>query len=147
MPLSRLPFTLSPCHLVTLSCLALVSLAVEASAHPVPRLSHDRVITIHLAPDAVRVDYHLELDEFTAVYNDLPAVLDKAELNKLSGREFYDAFTRAYAPLLADNLLAKLDGKPLTFSCAKHGHQVKDSLQCDFVFEAPWKPSVGEKHS
>jgi nickel/cobalt transporter (NicO) family protein len=116
-------------------------------AHPVPRLSHDRVIAVHLTPDAVRVDYHLELDEFTAVYNDLPAVLDKAELNKLSGREFYDAFTRAYAPILADNLLAKLDGKPLTFTCARHGHQVKDSLQCDFVFEAPWKPNPGEKHA
>jgi ABC-type nickel/cobalt efflux system permease component RcnA len=116
-------------------------------AHPVPRLSHDRVIAVHLTPDAVRVDYHLELDEFTAVYNDLPAVLDKAELNKLSGREFYDAFTRAYAPVLADNLLAKLDGKPLMFTCARHGHQVKDSLQCDFVFQAPWKPSLGENHS
>jgi ABC-type nickel/cobalt efflux system permease component RcnA len=119
----------------------------SSSAHPVPRLSHDRVLTVRLTPEAVRVDYHLELDEFTAVYNDLPAVLDKAELNKLSGREFYPAFTRAYAPILADNLLAKLDGKPLTFSCARHGHQVKDSLQCDFVFEAPWKLSPGDKHS
>jgi nickel/cobalt exporter len=144
---SRLPFTLSPCHLVTLSFLAALSFPAGVSAHPVPRLSHDRVITVRLTPDTVRVDYHLELDEFTAVYSDLPAILDKAELNKLSGREFYDAFTRAYAPILADNLLAKLDGKPLTFTCARHGHQVKDSLQCDFVFEAPWQPSPGEKHS
>src|SRR5262249_53896352 len=87
-------------------------------------------------------------DEWTVVFVDLPAVSDKVDLAKLTQpREFYEAFTRCYAPILADNLVATLDGKPLTFTCVKHGHEVADSLRCHFVFRAPRKPADGEKHS
>src|SRR5262245_62312639 len=75
-----------------------------AFAHPVPKRSHDRTIAVRLTPDAVEVDYRVELDEWTVVFVDLPAVSDKIDLSKLSKpTEFYEAFTRAYAPVFAGN--------------------------------------------
>src|SRR5262249_48669272 len=113
-----------------------------------PRKAHDRVIVVRLQPDKVEVEYRLEVDEWTVVFVDLPAVSDKVDLAKLKQpREFYEAFTRCYSPILADNLVATLAGKPLEFTCVKDGHEVADSLRCNFVFQAPCNPGPGEKHS
>src|SRR5690348_4255390 len=89
-------------------------LSPSAHAHPVPRRIHDRVITVRLAADAVTVDYHLELDDWTA-NEDLLAVVE--DISKVTRDNYYDTFTRLYAPVLAGNLTAKLDGKPLEFRC------------------------------
>src|SRR5581483_8417143 len=98
-------------------------------------------------PAAVVVDYRLEVDEWTVVRQDLPAVIDPAELGKLERpSDYYEAFTRYYAPILADNLLAKLDGKTLTFRCTKRSQTKTDSLVCDFVFEAKWEQAGGDHH-
>jgi nickel/cobalt exporter len=113
-------------------------------AHPVPRRSHDRTIVVRLSADAITVDYRLEVDEFTVVFDDLPALGDQVELSKLrKPQEFYESFTRCYAPILAANLVARLDGRPLEFRCVKHGHTLRDEngapldhLRCDFVFES-----------
>jgi ABC-type nickel/cobalt efflux system permease component RcnA len=118
-----------------------------ATAHPVPRRTYDRTVQVRLTHDAVEVLYRLEVDEWTVVYVDLDAVRDQVDLTKLSGpREFYDAFTRCYSPILASNLTARLDGQPLSFTCTRHGHQVLDHLRCDFVFRAAWKPAPGQPH-
>jgi ABC-type nickel/cobalt efflux system permease component RcnA len=97
-----------------------------------------------LTPDLIVVDYRLEVDEFTVVFDDVPALGDQVELRKLrKPQEFYDSFTRCYAPILAANLMARLDGRPLEFHCAKHTYTLRDEdgnrldhLRCDFVFEA-----------
>jgi ABC-type nickel/cobalt efflux system permease component RcnA len=110
-------------------------------SHPVPKRSHDRVIKVRLTAEAVIVDYHLEEDEWTVVSADLPAVDDKVDLGSLKQpKDFYEAFTRVYGPIIADNLTATLDGEPLPLTCSKRSFQVKDSLWCDFEFRAPWKP-------
>jgi ABC-type nickel/cobalt efflux system permease component RcnA len=101
---------------------------------------------VHLAADAVTVDYHLELDELTA-YDELPAVADKDELARVTRDNFYDTFTRLYAPVLAGNLVAKLDGKPLEFTCARRQAKLVDSVWCDFVFRAPWQPAPDRRHT
>ncbi|MBY0524280.1 MAG: hypothetical protein K2R98_12820 [Gemmataceae bacterium] len=133
-----------PCYLVL--CLAVLGLGAPVSAHPVPKKAHDRAIVVRLTPEAAIVEYRLELDEWTAV-NDLVAVIGKEDLAKLtSPREIYAAFTRAYAPLLAANLNAKLDKQELEFSCVKHEHKVLDHLRCDFVFRAPWRPSLDRRY-
>jgi ABC-type nickel/cobalt efflux system permease component RcnA len=112
-----------------------------AFAHPVPKRSHDRVIKVRLTAEAVVVEYHLEEDEWTVVFADLPAVDDKVDLGSLKQpKDFYEAFTRVYGPILADNLTVTLDGQPLTLTCGKRSFQVKDSLWCDFEFRAPWIP-------
>src|SRR4051794_5990633 len=69
----------------------------EARAHPVPRRQHDRTITVRPTPAALVVDYRLDVDEYTVVYVDLPALVDVAELARLPSPEhFYDTFTRVY---------------------------------------------------
>jgi ABC-type nickel/cobalt efflux system permease component RcnA len=120
-------------------------LSTAAHAHPVPRRIHDRVLTVRLAADAVTVDYHLELDELTA-YDELPAVAEPADLAKITRDNFYDTFTRLYAPVLAGNLTAKLDGKPLQFECVRRRAQLKDSVWCDFVFRTAWQPIRQQHH-
>jgi nickel/cobalt exporter len=121
-------------------------LSTFAHAHPVPRRIHDRVITVRLAAGEVTVDYHLELDQLTA-YDELPAVADTAELAKVNKDNFYDIFTRLYAPVLAGNLTAKLDGKPLEFKCVRRQARLVDSVWCDFVFRAPWQPGPDGPHA
>src|SRR5947208_2695481 len=81
-----------------------------AHAHPVPKGSHDRILTVRLTPDAVVVDYQLEVDQWTIVFQDLEGVADKVDLKKLSKPEdFWVAFEETYAPILAANLLATVD--------------------------------------
>src|SRR5262249_54909426 len=102
-------------------------LPAEAAGHPVPRLVHDRTITIRLTESAVVVDYRLEVDEFTVVFVDLPAVLEAKDMAKLTTpAEFYDAYTRIYAPIIADNLIAMLNGRSLSFRCLQRERRLKD---------------------
>ena len=136
------------CRNTLLGLLALLALAPAARAHPIPRNNHDRTITVRLTRDAVIVDYRLEVDEFTVVYVDLPAVSDKVDLSTLKKpQDFHQAFVRAYEPLLADGLLATLDGRPLTFTCTHRSHQVLDHLRCEFRFEARWQPDPAREHA
>jgi ABC-type nickel/cobalt efflux system permease component RcnA len=129
--------------------LGLAGLSRPCQAHPVPRRTHDRTIVVHLGctPDgqvAVQVDYRLEVDEFTVVFDDLPALDYKADLSKLrKPDEFYDTYTRCYAPIFAANLLATVDGRPLVFQPLTRNHRLQDEkgvplghLRCDFVFQA-----------
>src|SRR5437660_5949753 len=104
--------------------------AVQARArHPVPRRTHDRTIVVRLGADKVVVNYRLEVDEFTVVYEDLPAFSDQIDLTRFTKpEEFYEAFTQCYAPVLAGNLVAKLDGKPLTFTWEKPRWTLRDEL-------------------
>src|SRR5205823_10396749 len=123
--------------------LGLLPSAQARPLHPVPRRAHDRTIIVRLGPDKVTVDYRLEVDEFTVVYEDLPAFSDQIDLTRLSKPdEFYEAFVQCYAPVLASNLVASLDGKPLTFSWGKPRYTLRDELgqklghlRCDFRFE------------
>src|SRR5262245_53464204 len=105
--------------------LAAILFAPPVYAHPVPRKAHDRTIIVRLGRESVVVEYVLEVDEWTVVFQDLPAVSDQVELTKLTKPdEFYETFTRHYAPILADNLIASVDKQPLRFRCSQRRHQV-----------------------
>src|SRR5690348_16905667 len=98
-----------------LVCALLVTVSSEAGAHPVPRDNHDRAIAVRLTPGAVVVHYVLDLDEGRAA-RDVP----RGELvGVATPGEFYAAFTGYFAPVLAGNLAARLDGKPLGFACTR----------------------------
>jgi ABC-type nickel/cobalt efflux system permease component RcnA len=126
-----------------ISVAAVVILARAAFAHPVPSDNHDRAIVVLLSADAVDVDYRLEMDETRAAL-DLP----KAETAGVSSRrEFHEAVVRFHRGVLAENLDATLDGKPLTFTCTGSGFQVTDHLRCDFHFRAAWQPAAGQRHT
>jgi hypothetical protein len=133
--------------LVCLLCVLCVFVVNPLHAHPVPRKAHDRTIIVHLTPEAVVVDYRVEVDDWTVVFVDLPAIDDRIDLEKLrKPKEFYDAFVEGYAPLFANNLTATLDGRPLKFTCVKKEHQLIDHLRCDFEFRAPWQLKEGSEH-
>jgi hypothetical protein len=111
-------------------------------AHPVPKDNHDRTVVVQLTPDSVIVDYRLELDESRAVL-DLPrSALAGAE----SRKDVHVAFRRHFAPILADNLVATLDGKEVTFECREQRSEVLDHVRCDYRFVAPWKLTAGRSH-
>jgi ABC-type nickel/cobalt efflux system permease component RcnA len=125
------------------ACLLLLALAAPAGAHPVPRDNHDRTVVVRLTADAVLVDYRLELDETRAAL-DLPR---SEQANIRSPRDFYAVFTRYFAPKLAYNLVADLDGKPLELTCVEQRHELTDHLRCDYRFRAEWRPAVGQPHT
>ncbi len=138
MRIYRLAFALS---------LYLLSSLFPAHAHPIPKNNYDRSLTVRLTADAVVVEYHLELDGGTAA-EDLRHVVGSEELAELTTRQkVYAAFTRLYGPILAGNVTATLDKQELEFQCIKDGHQEKDSLHCDFIFRAAWKPALGTRHA
>jgi len=117
-------------------------------AHPVPRQSHDRTVVVQVTPSGIVVDYRLEIDEWTVVYVDLPAVEDKVDLKKLkTPAEFHVAFVRCYGPILARNLSARLDGTELEFRCTEQAHRVADHFQCDFRFTAERDIAVDKEHT
>jgi ABC-type nickel/cobalt efflux system permease component RcnA len=119
-------------------------------AHPVPRSFHDRTIRVQLAAEhnrrvIVTASYVLEVDEDTAVFEDLPAVQDRIDLAEFRNQpgKYYQAFTRAFGPVLAANLDARIDGKALTFRFKSGKYFLKDErqqplghLRCEYEFEA-----------
>ena len=80
---------------VTLSLLLLCPM--KGNAHPVPKDNHDRALIVRLTPDAVVVDYRLEVDEARAVL-DLPK---RALAGVTSRRDIHAAFARHSAQALA----------------------------------------------
>src|SRR5262245_27347706 len=140
------PVTLSPRHLATLSLAIVGILTPAAAAHPVDLGVYDRTIEVRLSRERLSVHYHLELSEATACL-DLEKIGERKELNRLTKREeYHEAFLRTYAPILADRLAARLDGKALALTCVRRSLQAKDHLYCDFVFEAPWDLQPGRGH-
>jgi ABC-type nickel/cobalt efflux system permease component RcnA len=114
-----------------------------ARAHPVPVRTYDRTIVVQLSPTAVTVEYRLEVDAQTA-FNDVPELVEKSELPKITkSTQVYEAFLGGYAPRLAYNLDASLDGKPLTFQCVEKQFQTLDHLRCDYRFRAEFPMAEG----
>lgn len=121
-----------------------------ASAHPVPRSNHDRTVLVQLAAPgdqqlAVVVHYRLEVDELTVLLEDMVPFYESVNPADYQKRrdDFYRAYMRCYAPILASHLLARLGTQPLTFTCQKYEHSLKDEkgqelghLRCDYVFAA-----------
>src|SRR5436305_142073 len=106
---------------------ALVGVAAPGRADPIPKGTHDRRLDIRLTPEAVVVAYRLDVDPGTAVLEDLIPLAQGGEFEKLSKEhEYYEAFTRVFAPRLAGGLEATLDSKRLAFTSAEHHYTVVD---------------------
>ncbi len=107
--------------LLTLSCI-LVGLN-SAWAHPVLKSNHDRTINVRLqrGPTAdqliVRVDYRLEVDPATVILEDMKPFADEVDITRFQNRlDYFGEFTRIYAPILADGLMAKCNGTSVEFA-------------------------------
>ncbi len=113
-------------------------------AHPVPKQNHDRAIEVRLTPTAVVVNYRLEIDEYRAVQD-----LEKEEIARIrSPRDIGRVFVACTAPILGNNLIARLDDKELSFQGeGKIDDSVADHLRCEFTFKAAWNLTPGKLHS
>jgi len=140
----QLPRAGLPTLLLALGVLA--AAAPAARAHPIPRGSHDRTVTVRLARDAVVVEYGLDLDLYTLIYTDLPEQAGQNLFTQES--EFCEAFERIYRARLAAGLAASLDGRPLSFACEQSRlEKLPDHLHYEFVFRAAWDPGAGGPHT
>ena len=120
----------------------------SAFAHPVPKENHDRVIEVRLTPAAVMVEYHLEVNEISAQLEIVRELSPSEQAGITTSDSFHQAYIRHFAPLLAGNLLAQFDGKPLVFTgTGKRNKTVTDSLRYDFTFTAPWTPTSDRQHT
>src|SRR5262245_46970115 len=146
-----------------ISVLLLLAMPPVLQAHPIPERTYDRRIVVQVTPQALVVDYVLEINSFTASL-DLKDRLPLEEFREITSLdELYTVFLRTSAPQIGATLLARLDGKTLVFECKqksygliadnqaeedretppdrKHSH-----LRCKFRFEAPWRLKPGEQH-
>jgi nickel/cobalt exporter len=120
------------------------------AAHPVPKDNHDRIIEVTLTPTAAVVKYHLELDESRAELDLTRLDVPKQEFARITTRTaFHQAFINHIAPILLNNLDARLDGEPLAFVSqgGKRDEMVTDHLRCDFTFVASWQAAPGRPHT
>jgi nickel/cobalt exporter len=141
--------SLPPCLLVSLSVF-LCLFPSSADAHPVLKSNHDRTIAVRFRPGkeaneiVVRVDYRLEVDPATVILEDMRPFQDEIAITRFPNHlDYFNEFTRLYAPILADRLIAKHNGMPVEFICTERSQTLKDEkgmaldhLRCDFVFRA-----------
>jgi ABC-type nickel/cobalt efflux system permease component RcnA len=130
-----------------LCTLALLALPTTVAAHPVPKNTHDRTLTVSMACDEqiVRVAYRLEVDELTAFTRDLEPYADDIDAARFRGRpeKLYGELARRLGPDLAFRLTGKLNGQRLDFACTQHKASLHDDtgtplghLRMDFGFAA-----------
>jgi nickel/cobalt exporter len=140
--------------------LALLAPATALRAHPVPRDAHDRTVVLRIGREngqvVVTVNYTLEVDEWTVIVRDMVPYRDQVPLDKYRDKrlEYFSEYTRIYAPILAANLIARLDGEEMEFTCSERKHSLKDDkgqplghLRCDFVFRARCTPRGAASHT
>ncbi|HZT81144.1 MAG TPA: hypothetical protein VFA26_13010 [Gemmataceae bacterium] len=128
----------------------------SAFGHPLLNQFYDRTVNVRLAADTgdgkvvATVEYQLEISTTTA-FLDLKPFAREVRLAELEEpQQHYEAFSTAYAPVLADRLYAHLDGGPaLEFRCVRREWTVNGAdltLRCQFVFRAAATPPKTAKH-
>ncbi len=115
-------------------------------AHPLLSENHDRTIILRILNNTVQLDYLLEVDELRAA-RDIASLPEEQRLKIRTREQLHSVFSSYMAEVLGVNLIAKVDGKSLTFVCTQKTIRVKNHLQCFFRFEAPFEVSPMPSHS
>jgi ABC-type nickel/cobalt efflux system permease component RcnA len=115
-------------------------------AHPLLSENHDRTIILRILNNTVQLDYLLEVDELRAA-RDIASLPEEQRLKIRTREQLHSVFSSYMAEVLGVNLIAKVDGKTLTFVCTQKTIRVKNHLQCFFRFEAPFEVSPMPSHS
>jgi ABC-type nickel/cobalt efflux system permease component RcnA len=116
------------------------ALAAAAAAHPLPNLRYDRTVHVRLDATGATVRYALELNDWTLLLDgkDLLTPEEKREVSGQMG--FGRKYAEKKAPLIADNLRATLDGKPVTFKVSRVDVEPeRDHLRVHFQFRVEWE--------
>ena len=115
-------------------------------AHPLLSENHDRTIILRILNNTVQLDYLLEVDELRAA-RDIASLPEEQRLKIRTREQLHTVFSSYMAEVLGINLIAKVDGKTLTFVCTQKSIRVSNHLQCFFRFEAPFEISPMPSHS
>jgi len=115
-------------------------------AHPLLSENHDRTIILRILNNIVQLDYLLEVDELRAA-RDIASLPEEQRLKIRTREQLHSVFSAYMAEVLGVNLIAKVDGKTLTFVCTQKTIRVNNHLQCFFRFEAPFEVSPMPSHS
>ena len=128
-------------RLLYLSLCSLCLCGESSFAHPIPNTNHDRTAKINLTRDGVTVDYTLEVAPETAAQE-----LTREEIAQLPDfHDFYPVYLKHQKAALAGNLDAKLDDKPLTFTCVRSSADEMTNIYT-FRFTAPWELEPDRPH-
>jgi len=133
---------------VTVSLLLFVP---AARAHPVPKDTHDRTMTVRLQKTEkphqlrVRVEFRLEVDEETVLIRDMAPFRDEVNFVDYFPQrplEYYAKFTGIYAPIFGDLLIPVVNKQTVPLRSISPKERLRDDdgnslghLRCDFVFE------------
>jgi len=115
-------------------------------AHPLLSENHDRTIILRVLHNTVQLDYLLEVDELRAA-RDIAALPEEQRLKIRTREQLHSVFSSYMAEVLGVNLIANVDGKPLTFVCIQKSIRISNHLQCFFRFEATFEISSEPNHS
>jgi ABC-type nickel/cobalt efflux system permease component RcnA len=120
------------------SLLLLLLAASPSAAHPVPRSEHDRNVTVTWRADGVFVLYRLEIDEYTLLTSVARWLADQpGDTRKPIGRkEIAEAFIARMKDVIPDNLIGKVDGKDIHFTCTDGKVEFLDSALFRFRLKA-----------
>src|SRR5262249_50001043 len=78
---------------------ALVGVAAQGRADPIPKGEHNRRIDIRLTPEAVVVKYQLNVEPFTAHIEDVPTVAQGGDFENIRDEEeYFKTFVRLFGP-------------------------------------------------
>jgi ABC-type nickel/cobalt efflux system permease component RcnA len=122
-----------------LAALVVLALTIVATAplaaHPISKQHHDRTILVRLTDAGILVEYTLALDQWTLAV-DLVPYSKKVDFTG-KPRQLYEAFAGIYGPLIAEGLIAGLDGEEVKFTYAGYQLKEEDHLRYTFRFKAP----------
>jgi ABC-type nickel/cobalt efflux system permease component RcnA len=130
------------------------SVVPNSSSHPLLNRFYERTVDVRVSPNAagqivVEVKYQLEVNQLIALLDAKILLEQRKEEEPGNAREYYEAFTRLHAPLLADRIYVILDDKAMDLSVVDRKHEVnrKDgTLHSEFLFRARATLSPQAKH-
>ncbi len=134
----------------SLFALALVPvLAAAVAAHPLPNLRYDRTVSVRFDATGATVRYVLELNDWTMVLDGKDLFTPEEKRAFTGQRAFERKYAEKKAPLVADNLRATIDGKPVAFRPTRiEVEPERDHLRVRFQFRADWdRGRVGERRA
>jgi ABC-type nickel/cobalt efflux system permease component RcnA len=97
----------------------------------------------------VDVNYQLELNQLIALIDAKVLLEQRKEEEPGNKAEYFSAFIRLYAPILADKVIANLDGQSIELKCLDTSYKENKrdgTLHCTFHFVGMTKPAMQEKH-
>jgi len=131
------------------------SVVPNSSSHPLLNRFYERTVDVRVSPDAagqivIEVEYQLEVNQLIALLDAKILLEQHKEEEPGNAREYYEAFTRLHAPLLADRIYVSLDDKAMDLSLVDRKQELnrKDgTLHSEFLFRARATPSTTGKHA